>query len=288
MIKDEKEKNLLKIKRGNLSDESVKNKRKFKSGIEICEKNICSNTVDDNICLMSYDKNICSVECKICSMQTYIEFDWKSLIECEFIKKYFTSLKLKLHNSVEFYPPIEKVFKFTQLTPFNEIKLVILGQEPYYCPFLATGLAFSVDKAMQIPPTLKNIFLELKNDIPDFVIPKHGDLSEWSKQGVVLLNSTLTVCKNKPLSHSSLGWKNLTDQILTQINQKLERIVFIFWGSHARSKAKLIDQSRHLILEAGHPSPNSMWHFKDCKHFSKANQFLIDNGKKPIDWKITS
>lgn len=228
-----------------------------------------------------------AVDCKLCTLESFIDDQWRQILLEEFSKSYFNSLKNNLHSSMSFYPPLDQIFSFTKFTSFEGIKVVILGQDPYHNPGQAMGLSFSVNKGIKIPPSLRNIYNELKSDIPGFIAPKHGDLTEWAKQGVLLLNDTLTVLKNQPTSHSDFGWKFLTSRILELINLKLKNVVFILWGGHARSKANLINSSDHLILECGHPSPMSVRLFKGCNHFSKANKYLVANGKGPIDWRIS-
>lgn len=222
--------------------------------------------------------------CQLCVLESFIDDSWKPNLKNEYFKSYFTEIKRHLHTSKEFFPPINQIFNFTKFTNFNDIKIVILGQDPYHNPGQAMGLSFSVPKGVTIPPSLRNIYTELKSDIGNFEIPKHGDLTAWAKQGVLLLNDTLTVVKNSPTSHAKIGWKVLTSKILELINSELSNIVFILWGGHARSKANIIDKSKHLVLEAAHPSPMSVELFKGCKHFSKANEYLIKHKKAPIDW----
>ena len=167
----------------------------------------------------------CLDGCKICSLEYLMNENWRKLLQSEFQKNYFSSLKDNLHRTNDFFPPIDLVFNFSNLTDFNSIKVVILGQDPYHNTGQAMGLSFSVPKGIPVPPSLKNIYSELSTDIKDFKIPKHGDLTSWAKQGVLLLNDTLTVTKNMPASHASFGWKNLTSKILELINQNLENVV---------------------------------------------------------------
>jgi uracil-DNA glycosylase len=173
-------------------------------------------------------------------------------------------------------------------TPFDKVKVVILGQDPYHGPGQANGLCFSVNKEIPLPPSLKNIFKELHADI-GINIPKYGDLSAWAEQGVLLLNSVLTVRANQPASHQNKGWENFTDTIIRTLSQKKEHLIFILWGSFAKSKKSLIDSNLHCILEAAHPSPFSAHSgFFGCNHFSKANAYLKENNKVPIDWNLNS
>lgn len=184
------------------------------------------------------------------------------------------------------FPPENLVFNAFKLTPFEDIKVVILGQDPYHNDGQAHGLSFSVPRGVALPPSLKNIYSELATDIPGFVVPSHGDLTSWAKQGVLLLNATLTVRAHQAASHQKKGWEEFTDQIIHAISQKRDNVVFMLWGSYAQKKSILIDSSRHLILKAVHPSPLSVYRgFFGCRHFSKANQYLAGVSKTPIDWQ---
>ena len=185
------------------------------------------------------------------------------------------------------YPKTKNVFKALQLTPFENIKVVILGQDPYHNEGQANGLAFSVPRDIKIPPSLKNIYKELNNDL-GIEIPNHGDLSKWSKEGVLLLNSILTVEPHKPASHRNIGWEEYTDQIIKEINSKKKNIVFILWGNYAQDKGKYIDESKHLVIKSPHPSPFSARRgFFNSKPFSKCNTYLKENRIEEIDWRIT-
>lgn len=223
--------------------------------------------------------------CKICNIKHFISHDWFTDLEKEFKDDYFETLCTKLHGKV-FFPKVENIFTFTYFFPLTDTKVVILGQDPYHNLNQAMGLAFSVPNNVKIPPSLKNIFQELKNDILDFVIPKHGNLEAWAKQGVLLLNDVLTVEQHKPGSHSDLGWEIFTKAILSKINETCQNVVFIFWGNYARSKSKYVNKHKHLVLEAAHPSPFSAYKFFGCKHFSKTNEYLVKNGKSPINWNL--
>lgn len=241
----------------------------------------------DQKCCMATGNDDEDSPCKICKLETFIEKDWRSLLEEEVKKEYFSKIKKTLHSASIFYPPVEKIFNFTHFSSFKDVKVVIIGQDPYHNPGQAMGLSFSVPRTVRTPPSLVNIYEELSDDIPGFTIPSHGDLTGWAVQGVLLLNDTLTVEKNKPASHSEIGWKLFTKRILELINVHLQNVVFMLWGSHARQKAKLIDGTRHLILEAGHPSPFSVKMFQGCKHFSRANEYLRRHSKRPIDWRLS-
>ncbi|MFP4078255.1 MAG: uracil-DNA glycosylase [Candidatus Izemoplasmataceae bacterium] len=184
------------------------------------------------------------------------------------------------------YPPKEKVFRAFELTPLEDVKIVILGQDPYHQPSQANGLAFSVEKDAQVPPSLKNIFKELNQDL-NLPMPSVGDLSPWAKEGVLLLNTTLTVEDSKPASHRHFGWEAFTDEVIRALSEHEKPKVFMLWGAHAKAKASRIDASRHRILKAPHPSPLSAHRgFFGCRHFSKANAFLKESGRAPVDFRL--
>ena len=216
-----------------------------------------------------------------------MDTSWLVALEDEFKKPYMLNLRQfliqeKSKNKIIF-PPNEKTFSSLQLTSLNEVKLVIIGQDPYHGVGQANGLAFSVEKDTKIPPSLINIYKELGEDI-NLQPPNHGDLTFWAKQGVLLLNSVLTVVKGEPASHSDKGWEIFTDKVIEILNQK-ENIVFMLWGSYAQEKGSIIDASKHCVLKAPHPSPLSAHRgFFGSKHFSKANQYLTKQGKTPIKW----
>lgn len=223
--------------------------------------------------------------CKLCSLHKTMLNEWDEALKEEFDKKYFTDIILFLHNKT-FFPSINNIFRFSFYFHIHDTKVVILGQDPYHNEHQAMGLSFSVPRGVKIPPSLRNIYKELQQDIKGFKIPDHGDLTSWAKQGVLLLNDILTVEKNKPGSHSKIGWKDFTQKILEKVSEVNSNVVFILWGNYARSKAKYIDKSKHLILESPHPSPFSARKFFNCKHFSKANEYLIMNNKDPVDWYL--
>ena len=214
---------------------------------------------------------------------------WDSLLSDEYKKDYFISLKnfiIKEYNSKTIYPKISEIFNAFTKTNYENVKVVILGQDPYHGENEAEGLSFSVKIGIQKPPSLINIFSELKNDL-GIDPPNHGSLVSWAEQGVLLLNSTLTVVKDNPRSHAGKGWETFTDEVIKLINKKTTPVVFILWGSDARSKKSLITNKNHLIIESAHPSPLSAYRgFFGSKPFSKTNDFLIKNKIKPIDWKI--
>lgn len=186
------------------------------------------------------------------------------------------------------YPPAKDVFNAFRFTELNAVKVVILGQDPYHGPNQAHGLSFSVKPGVPAPPSLVNIYKELTSDIPGFVIPNHGCLQSWAQQGVMLLNTVLTVEAGKAHSHASLGWETFTDKVIKVLNAQREGIVFLLWGSHAQKKGTIIDPKRHHVLKAPHPSPLSAHRgFLGCRHFSKANALLVQQGQQPIDWAPT-
>ncbi len=220
----------------------------------------------------------------------HLEDSWKKILIEEFSKDYFVKLKQMLfeekNKGYQILPPGSQIFAALDTTPINKIKVVILGQDPYHGPNQANGLCFSVNDGIPFPPSLRNIFKELKSDT-NFEMPKSGNLSSWSKQGVLLLNTTLTVRLNESNSHSKFGWQNFTDKILTEVSSRRENIVFILWGTYAQSKLNLIDTKKHCILQSVHPSPLSAYRgFFGCKHFSKTNEYLISKCIDPIDWQL--
>ena len=215
--------------------------------------------------------------------------DWDKYLKDEYSKEYFIKLKHFISNEYKtktVYPKMSEIFNAFQKTPFENVKVVILGQDPYHGEKEAEGLSFSVKVGIQKPPSLINIFSELKEDL-GIEPPNHGSLVSWAEQGVLLLNSTLTVLKDTPKSHSNKGWEIFTDEVIKIINNKSTPVVFILWGSDARSKKYLITNKKHLIIESAHPSPLSAYRgFFGSRPFSRTNDFLISNNIKPIDWKI--
>ncbi len=210
----------------------------------------------------------------------------KPLLKQEFMRNLSAFVQQERKTTLVF-PPEDLVFNALKLTPFDEVKVVILGQDPYHNDGQAHGLSFSVPKGMALPPSLKNIFAELTTDIPGFISPTSGDLSYWATQGVLLLNATLTVRAHQAASHQKRGWEEFTDKLIQAISQKRDNVVFVLWGSYAQKKSVLIDHTRHLILKSVHPSPLSVYRgFFGCKHFSKANDYLLAYKKGPIDWQI--
>ena len=220
-----------------------------------------------------------------------LEPSWLLVLQDEFDKEYMVKLKAFLQNEREaghkIYPKGSDIFNAFQKTPFDQLKVVILGQDPYHGPGQAHGLSFSVQKGINPPPSLKNIFKELVKDIPGFTIPSNGDLSSWAEQGVLLLNATLTVRDSSPASHQKKGWEEFTDKVIKTISEQKEGIVFILWGAFAQAKAELIDQTKHFIIKSPHPSPFSADRgFFGSKPFSKTNEILLKTGKTPINWLI--
>jgi uracil-DNA glycosylase len=205
----------------------------------------------------------------------------------ENLKKILQYIDDKRASGITIYPQDSQIFTALTMTPLKDVKVVILGQDPYHGENQAHGLSFSVPKGIKTPPSLRNIYKELAADIDGFTIPTHGNLSSWAKQGVLLLNTVLTVEQGKAHSHKHLGWEEYTDKIISLINKRLTNVIFLLWGAHAQKKGKTIDTNKHYILTAPHPSPLSAHRgFLGCQHFSKANKFLIANGKEPIDWQI--
>ncbi len=220
-------------------------------------------------------------------MNVKIENSWKQELSGEWAKDYFIRLTDFVRNEYatkQIFPPGNQIFAAFNATPFNDVKVVILGQDPYHDVGQANGLCFSVNDGIPFPPSLRNIFQEIHNDT-GAPIPQSGDLSRWAKQGVLLLNATLTVEAHRAASHQRQGWEQFTDQVISHLSQNRENLVFILWGSYAISKRVLIDDSKHLVLTSVHPSPLSAYRgFFGNKHFSKTNAYLTSHGKDPIKW----
>lgn len=223
-------------------------------------------------------------------MNSKYDLSWAPILKPLFATTAMRSLSAFVQQEraqVTVYPPQDLVLNAFRLTPFDQIKVVILGQDPYHNVGQAHGLSFSVPEGVAFPPSLRNIFTELTTDIPGFQIPKSGDLTKWAKQGVLLLNATLTVRAHQAASHQKKGWEEFTDAIIHQVSNQLDGVVFILWGSYAQKKASLIDQHKHHIISSAHPSPLSVYRgFWGSKPFSKANAYLESKGKAPIDWKL--
>lgn len=219
----------------------------------------------------------------------HIGNEWDALLADEFKKEYYLRLRefLKVeYGSRNIFPPMNDIFNALRYTSYGDVKAVILGQDPYHGMGQAHGLCFSVKKGVQPPPSLQNIFKELNADL-GIQPPSHGELTAWAKSGVLLLNTALTVREGQANSHRGQGWEILTDRIIELLNQRAQPIVFILWGGNARAKTKLITNPAHLVLQCAHPSPLSAYNgFFGCRHFSKANDFLVKNGIEPIDWRL--
>ena len=226
------------------------------------------------------------------NMDVRIEDSWKLALKEEFNKPYFLQavnfLKLEKMAGKTIYPPGNLIFNAFQHTPFDKVKVVILGQDPYHGPGQAMGLCFSVPEGVNPPPSLINIFKEIQSDIGSGMPGRYGDLTSWANQGVLLLNAFLTVRANEPLSHSRCGWMNFTDAVISTLSARRKGLVFLLWGKFAQEKQPLIDETKHPVLKAAHPSPFSADKgFFGCRHFSRANALLVQEGMDPIDWRIS-
>ena len=222
-------------------------------------------------------------------MEVRIEESWKNALADEFGKPYFESLVRFLHSEKAagqtIYPPGSQIFRAFELTPLDNLKVVILGQDPYHGPGQAHGLSFSVSAGVPAPPSLKNIFKEIESDL-GVKMSGYPDLEKWARQGVLLLNAVLTVRAGQPTSHSKVGWQEFTDAVIRYISDNCEGVVFLLWGNFARTKSALIDHSKHHVLEAAHPSPLARGAFFGCRHFSQTNALLVSRGLRPIDWQL--
>lgn len=220
-------------------------------------------------------------------MNVKIDKSWYNELSSEFDKEYFWQLRNFIHSEYKtkiIYPQAKNIFAAFDLCPFDSVKLVIIGQDPYHEPGQAHGLCFSVQDGCVLPPSLRNIYKEIETDLGK-QMPFSGDLSRWAKQGVLLLNATLTVEAHKAGSHQNKGWEEFTDKVIEILSKKKENLVFMLWGSYAQKKGSVIDAKKHLILKAVHPSPLSAYRgFFGSKHFSQANNYLISKGIEPIDW----
>ena len=218
-----------------------------------------------------------------------IEESWKRVLASEFEQPYFqavtTFVRKEMAEGKTLYPPGSLIFNAFTQTPFDKVKVVILGQDPYHNVGQAMGLSFSVPQTVKAPPSLVNVYKEIKADL-DLPIPTHGDLTSWAQQGVFLLNAILTVEAGNAGSHQKSGWQFFTDAVIKRLSEEREHLVFMLWGNFARNKRVYIDKTKHLILEAAHPSPLAGNTFSGCRHFSQANEFLVKNGLEPIDWRV--
>ena len=222
-------------------------------------------------------------------MNVRIEQSWKDALAPEFEKPYFADLVRFLHQEKDagqtIYPPGSQIFRAFELTPLPQVKVVILGQDPYHGPGQAMGLSFSVPDGVPAPPSLVNIFKEIESDL-GIRMSGRPNLENWARQGVLLLNAMLTVRAGMAGSHSGIGWQQFTDAVIRTVSDRCDGVVFLLWGNFARSKKELIDTSRHTVLEAAHPSPLARGAFFGCRHFSKTNSILLSEGKTPIDWQL--
>ncbi len=222
-------------------------------------------------------------------MEVRIEQSWKDALADEFGKPYFESLVRFLHKEKaegkRIFPPGSQIFRAFELTPVCQVKVVILGQDPYHGPGQAHGLSFSVPEGVPAPPSLKNIFKEIETDM-GVRMSGYPNLESWARQGVLLLNAVLTVRNGEAASHGKIGWEQFTDAVIRYISDNCEGVVFMLWGNFARGKRDLIDSSRHCVLEAAHPSPLARGAFFGCRHFSRANAYLAGIGKKPVNWQL--
>lgn len=222
-------------------------------------------------------------------MDVKIEESWKRALSREFEKPYFGELVAALHSQKSagsiIYPPGPLIFNAFNLCPLDSVRVVIIGQDPYPGAGQAMGLSFSVPDGVRMPPSLRNIFKEMEEDL-GIRMSGRTDLSPWASRGVLLLNASLTVRAGEPNSHAALGWQTFTDEVIKTVSSERDGVVFMLWGNFARSKASLVDRSRHLVLEAAHPSPLAGGAFFGCRHFSKANDWLVSRGKHPVDWSL--
>jgi uracil-DNA glycosylase len=224
------------------------------------------------------------------AMEVNIEQSWKEKLEGEFEKPYFEKLTTFVkdeYKSASVYPPPKFIFRAFELTPFDQVKVVILGQDPYHGPQQANGLCFAVNEGVTLPPSLINIYKELSNDcgLPFEALTKKGDFVRWAQQGILLLNATLTVRARTPGSHQHKGWEEFTDAVIRVLSEGRENLVFILWGNYARQKGAHIDREKHFVIESPHPSPFSASNgFFGSKPFSQTNDYLVAHGKDPIDW----
>ncbi len=215
-----------------------------------------------------------------------IDASWKEALEREFQELYWEVLSTSVreeYKSKVVYPAAQKIFRAFDLCPIDKVKVVIVGQDPYHGEGQANGLSFSVNDGVPLPPSLKNIFLEIKNDLGITPI-QSGDLTRWATQGVLMLNSVLTVLAGKPASHAGIGWEEFTDGVIQTLNKKRTNVVYMLWGKYAQAKGAVIDREKNLVLTSGHPSPFSATLFFNNHHFSKCNEYLVEHGLQPIDW----
>jgi len=216
-----------------------------------------------------------------------IEPSWRKVLDKEFEKPYWEALSSFVKEeyvSKKVYQPPAYLFRAFELCPFEEVKVVVVGQDPYHNPGQANGLSFAVNRGISLPPSLKNIFKEIQSDLGVEPEPS-GDLSRWARQGVLMLNSVLTVLANSPASHKGKGWEVFTDAVIESLNQNKEHVVYMLWGNYAKEKGRVVDKKMNLVLTSGHPSPYSAQFFFGNHHFSRCNDYLKEHGKEPIDWR---
>ena len=222
-------------------------------------------------------------------MDVKIEPSWKAVLQPEFDKSYFAGLTTAVRNEMlsgkVIFPPPKLIFNAFDKTPFDKVKVVILGQDPYHGHGQAHGLCFSVQHGVKPPPSLVNIYKEIETDL-GFPPPSHGCLEQWAEQGVFMLNAALTVRSGEPMSHSKIGWETFTDTVIRTLSEQKTGLVFLLWGGFARNKKALVDTTKHFVLEAAHPSPLSRGAFFGCRHFSKTNELLQQQGLEPINWQL--
>jgi uracil-DNA glycosylase len=218
-----------------------------------------------------------------------IEKSWKKALDNEFSKPYFEKITQFLNKSRAedkiIYPIDSLIFNAFNLTPFEKVKVVLIGQDPYHNPGQAVGLSFSVPKEMKVPPSLRNVYKEIESDLA-IERPSHGDLTNWALQGVLLLNAILTVEHKKPGSHRQIGWQHFTNAIIKLLSDRKENLIFLLWGNFAKGKREFIDETKHIVLDAAHPSPLARNAFSGCRHFSKTNEILLTNQQIPINWSL--
>ena len=215
-----------------------------------------------------------------------IEPSWKARLHSEFSQPYWQSLTSKVRQEYQdrtVYPSPANIFRAFNLCPFDQVKVVIVGQDPYHGPGQAIGLSFAVNEGVKLPPSLRNIYKEIENDL-GIMTEQSGDLSRWARQGVLLLNNVLTVLAGKPASHAGIGWEQFTDAVIQKLNQEQDHIVYMLWGRHAQRKGQSIDRHNNLVLESAHPSPLAGGAFFGNHHFSQCNNYLRQHAKTPIDW----
>ena len=221
-------------------------------------------------------------------MQVKIEESWKKVLAGEFDKEYFvrlTEFVKSEYQAATVYPPPKFIFRAFELTPFDKVKVVILGQDPYHWPGQANGLCFAVNHGVRLPPSLQNIYKEIESDLGHKPATPDGDLEEWATQGVLLLNATLTVSEKSPGSHQKQGWEQFTDAVIKILSEQKKNLVFILWGAYAQKKGAIIDTSKHLVIRSPHPSPFSAYNgFFGSKPFSQCNYYLFSHGEEPINW----